>query len=439
MKKHNLTWQYVLAGVALVIMLQATNTHCQNLIMELPYVDEYSIIRNIDTDNKLIYNHGKDNRFYKIDYNIGTGTTMSFPGRDEMKILDFEIHEDYVFFCGIEDTLSPKAVFGYFNLGDFPNCTIYFDVRDEWASFNKLDVFKVEEEYHVVMTATYHSGYGTMIDVRGDGSGVWTYCDADFRDEQWFFHDVAVTKDYIVYTSTGGEKESITKSHPGLWYIKKPTIPGVPIFSNVLGDMNLEELTVSVLGEILIEHIRSNEIAIVHRSGMYDFKVSYFQGFSYQQTISVGCYNDCVIKDIKNGLVAMQVEVLVNNTSANTPERSAIYSIPYAAPGPFSTVNHKYATSNNEVINSIDIMLPTEYVGSGHDFWGQDLHAYSINMPPSGICFDNLGNRELVEYFEWDCHEKDFPHRSYTYEIGTIEPESDDLETEIICNESKTK
>ncbi len=430
MKKYNSKWKCYLTMMVLLTQILPANIHCQDFILTIPYEDHHSIIRKIDTDNNLIYNHGKDNRFYKIDFSTGTGFTMSLLGKDNMKILDFEIFDDYVFFCGMEDTLSPNAVFGYFTLGNFPSSTIYYDVRDEWASFNKLDIFKVDGEYHVVMTATYHNGFGTMMDVRGNVSGVWTYCEADLRNERWHFYDVAVTKEYIVYTSTGDKDEMITKSNPGLWYIKKPIISGVAIFNNIPGDMVLGELKIATMGDILIEHIKENEIAIVHRSDMYDFKVSYLDALYYQRTILVSCNDDCIIKDIKNGIRKNEVEVLTNY---NTSIKSVLYSVPYTVPGPTCSVNFKYPIYTNEVINSIDLNSFFGYVGSGHDTWSYDLHAYHIAMIQSGTCFYSFDITELVEEFLWEKQNKIFPHWSYTYDIGTIAPDSAPLGSDIHC------
>lgn len=432
MKKSISIWQYIITVIALMMLGHPSSSYCQDLIIDLQYYDEYSIVRNIDDEYNLVYNHGKDNRFYRIDFS-SICSSMFFPGRDNMKILDFEIFNDYVFFCGIDDTISPDAVFGYFKLGNFPPTEVYFDVREEWESFTKLDVFIIEGEYHVVMTATYHSGVGTMMDVRGDVSGAWIYCDADLRDEYWYFNDVAVTDEYIVYTSTGNKDEMIQKAHPNLWYIKKPTSSGYSIFNNVSGNMFLGDLQVSVLGDILIEHLVFDEIVIVHRSDMYNFKVSYLDGLNYQRTVNVSCNDDCIIKDIKIGLKKFEVEVLTNKTSTNTIVKSELYSVPYTVPGPTCSVNYKYPTLTDEVINSIDIMSFFNYVGSGHDYLDMSLHAYRIDMLFGSNCFVDYNYNETVHTYDWKKPEIDFPQRNYPYEIFTIVPDGNTSETADIC------
>ena len=181
MVNNNLSKSHVLVATILIILIQPSNVYCQDLIKNIQLRDTLSIVRKIDNAHYLVYNHGKDNRFCMVD-NYNSYVVSEKLEKDNMIILDFEIFDDYVYFCGIDDTISPNSVFGYFKLSNFPYATVYYDVLNEWEAFNKLDAFKVEDQRHIVMTATYHNGYGTMMDVRENPSGGWIYCDADFEE-----------------------------------------------------------------------------------------------------------------------------------------------------------------------------------------------------------------------------------------------------------------
>lgn len=425
--------QFVLTTAAILVLGFSSDVYCQDLIKNIQMLDTSSIVRTIDESQHLVYNHGKENSFCIVDP-YGSNVITELLYKDDMKILDFEIFEGYVYFCGIENIGSPNSIFGYFKLSDFPYATVYYDVRDEWASFNKLDVFEIEDQRHVVMTATYHNGYGTMLDVRENTTGGWVYCDADFEDCKFSFYDVAVIDEYVVFSSIGDFDDIVSKTDVDLWYIKKPLGSGVPIFNNVSGNMYRLSIFVSVFGEILIEHIEGNELAVVHKGGNNtDFKVSYLDGMNYQNTTIVACDASCVVKDIKRSGIIDEVVVLVNNTSImQALKRSVLYVIPYNSPGPFVMVPRRY--SQDELLNSIDWIFWHSFVGSGHEYLSQDFHAYFFNMQQSGSCLDNLSEKEEVKESEYISSKIEFPQRSFPYLIDTINHDTLTIKANIVCD-----
>lgn len=420
-----------IAAPALFIFVSFPS-YSQDLILDTYMMDDYSIIRNIDDDHWLVYSNGKGNAFYMISSSGATITHMDL-AIHKLKILDFEIFENTVYFCGVNDTISPNALMGYFNLSGFPYSAVRYDVRSEWMSFGKLDVFRVENEIHIVMTAKYHSGNGTMVDVRSLSFGNWAYCDGDFDKVHFTFYDVAVTENYVVYTSIGDSNSTIIIPNTKLWYIKRPTSSGGPIFNNVPGYMQIVNLCDSVASSpILIEHIIHDTIIVASKNNITPYiHTTCLNGLNYILTsrIPIAYYGKLV--DIKKCDSPKDITILVTNTF---DPQSAISSIIHAhATWPSSTYNEFYRLSYSELFNSIDYIPGDVYSGSGHGYINNNLHAYRLGFTQGFNCFGREEYKGYIIENDVDKYNVRFPHNFYPYPDTTMNKTKGTLDPEIIC------
>ena len=414
------------------MLLPTWVVQAQDKILNLFQYDEHSIVRTVDNTTWLVYSHGKSNIFNMV---TPSGGTVSYKqlADDKLKILDFEIFEDYVFFCGVLDPAAPDAIMGYFSLSNFPTSTVYFDTLEEWAEFSKLDVFRVEDQLHVVMTAKYHNGKGTMVDAREYATNSWAYCDADFRNKYYSFFDVAVTDSYVVFTSWGNDIQSpFYLMQSILWIIQKPTSSGLPIFNNATGYMHKAELLDGSFGDILIKHTSGDDFVISSKVSIgLTLGVSFFSGLNYSMSKLINCNSYDVLGDLSAcGLPDNIVALLRNPTSSGTI-RSGIVWTSYPSTPPPLGVTMRYSTT--EYINSIDLWMGATFAASGHEFGVNNLNAYYISAFHSGHCFQDLLDEDTERKFGYEYDKTEFPQRSFPYPMKIMDSTDDTFDPEITC------
>ena len=402
----------------------------QELIKNMLSYDEQSIIRCINADEWLVYSHGKNNVFYKA---TPSGTTSDYLTMSvhNMKILDFEIFEGTVYFCGITDTLSPKAIVGHFKLEDFPSCDVKWDIRDEWTSFRKLDVFRAKDEVHVVMTATYNNGYGTMVDAREFSSGYWNYSEVDFHSLDTPFYDVAVTENWIVFTS-GAQFGEEAKKICHIWYIEKPTMSGISIFNNVSGNMLLGKLHVGYRGDILIEHTFGDNFYIACRANSLDIAVTHFTNTNNDETAFISFDTAYTVMDLKKNFDAYNVTVLMSDLTGTATYKSEIANV---LVGPSSIyLVQPMIMSTDELIYSIDWISGFNYAASSHEPNINTLHVDNLNTwLTGGTCFESGKNKYGTDNINFTLEQVQYPQKNYNYPEQSTENGMGTIFPQIIC------
>lgn len=415
-----------------VLLLPTLGIQAQDKIWNMLQYDEHSIVRTVNNTKWLVYSHGKNNNFHMVTP-YGGNVSYKQLADDKLKILDFEIFENIVFFCGVLDPAAPDAIMGYFSLNNFDTSTVYFDTLEDWAEFSKLDVFRVEDQIHVVMTAKYHNGRGTMVDAREYSTNSWAYCDADFGNRYYSFYDVAVTDSYIVFTSFGDDFQSSSYLMQSvLWFIKKPTSSGIPIFNNTIGNMHKAKLFDSSSGAILIKHTSGDDFVISSKvmSGLI-LGVSFFSGLNYYMSKMINCHSYDVLGDLSACSIPNNIVALLKNPTSSGTIRSGIVWTSYPSTPPPLGVTMRYSTT--EYINSIDLWMGATFAASGHDFSSNNLNVYYINAIHSGHCFQDLLDEDVEREFGYNYEKTDFPQRNYAFPMNNMVSTKETFEPKVTC------
>ena len=373
-------------AVLALLLSGASYAQGQELVRIIPERNDYSIIRQIDPNNWLVYAYGEGNKFYWVS---DTNTSAPFKGLLEknLKINDFEIFEDMVYFCGSVFDEIQYAVMGYFPLDSFPKGPLYLDTVQRMVSFDKLDVFSVAEQIHLVMTGRDSDGVGAMIDVMASAPQQWLYTIAYPEESEYIFDDVAVTDNLVVYTSQ--DILDVTKyGDTYLWYFGKPTGIGVNIFLNHF-------LTHYVGNEptspVLIEHMYDDWFAIACNSQEYYIAISRYNGPAHDATFRYSTFmaGDPVL-DIKYNSDDQDIDIV---QASWTDDYSLMWSVCAHIENSFftsagSSVSMHYPLG--PTVYSIDYLpgMPSYFIASGHDDYSL-LNVYRYKYNSWGDCSGN--------------------------------------------------
>lgn len=235
--KRNLLFQYRPWYLVLSTMLLGSFMgHSQNTIYESDQFSEYSIIRNYLNNVDITYNlighaDGDIISFNYVDRNAMTVQTANLP--QSMRINDFTVYNDSVFFCGYD---SGCAIYGFFNIYNLffnSGALTYFKPDTAQIAFlNKIEVKKTSSgEIHMVMIGSknpFSSKAGSLTFV----ADAWLcamginhfYYAIDYNNKHQF-NDVALTGKFAV-VSTLGSDNGTPNSH-NVFYYTEPASPDV--------------------------------------------------------------------------------------------------------------------------------------------------------------------------------------------------------------------
>lgn len=401
-------------AVLALLLTSASYAQGQELIRNIPELDDYSIIRQIDPNNWLVYAYGEGNKFYWVS---DTNTSAPFKGLLEknLKINDFEIFEDMVYFCGSVLDETPYAVMGYFPLSGFPSGPLYLDTVQRMVSFDKLDVFSVLEQIHLVMTGRDSNGVGAMIDVMASAPQQWLYTIAYPEDGKFIFDDVAVTDNLVVYTS----RDILSQDKYGddyLWYYNKPTGVGVTIFLYPSGNYHFINDPES---PVLIEHMYDDWFAIACNSQRYYISTSLFDGINYDATFRYyATEQNSTVLDIKYNPDDQEIDII---EATWMEESGMLWSVCTHIEQSFFTATSSSTIYMNypseKTVLSIDYLpgMPSYYIASGFDRESLQLFVYRYKYNAWGDCSEifefwgetvDIGNEPLTINYE----QKPFVH-----------------------------
>lgn len=431
----------------LMALLAGAPSNAQDLTRLLYAHSDTSIVRHYGEDSMLCYNYGvsKGNTFFKV----GVSGSMSPFLRlrdDSIRIMDFEIFMDVVYFCGLKkiNKNNSYAVMGFFRMADFQNAIVKYDVFDGLLSFNKLDVFTAEGQVHVVMTATgvledsVVSRYSsTIVDARENSDGSWIYCILDNAKDKYHFYDVAVTDTKVVFTA-----KALREDFPDyfdateLWCFDKPVLYGMPVF---LTNMTMGCLYNWPEGNIPIEYMYENYFVIAYtRDG--GVAASLFNGLNYIRTCKVQFgENDKPrdVLDIKYNRTSDRSDILTR-AAKEDPWNGKIFTIPHA--------NYYYpgAVPERTIVGhdvmSLDMVVPAadNYVASGYDT-ASDLYVYRYNEPDSGNCFPRTEINSKVIIYNYRTAKHEVPIKIYRRIMTLLESYYGNLQTDTVCEQTVKK
>ena len=355
----------------------------QDLVREIPFPDNHSIVRYYYRMNWLIYSQGTNNMFHMTSP-LATNVEYKVINDHHIKIHDFEIYDDYVYFCGTyDDKDTQQALLGYFPLDSFPKGPVYFDTFPYLASFDKLDVFPVEDQIQIIMTGRYNSGFGTMVNVMevSPGTGTWMYYYTNMKERKYLFDDVAITDSYGVYTSRN-DYDELKYGETDLWYFPRPTSSGIPLLQSGVTKRHLYNESTS---PVLIEYMQEDSIAIACFSHNTHVSVSKLHGLQYVGTVEypANVEKDSV-RDIKYNFDDMELDILEGRTGFVTDHIISHVSGSHFVSGGALPFHEFY----DHCISSIDYLSTSSslFVASGHEAESMNLHTYKYKYNYWGDC-----------------------------------------------------
>ena len=312
--------------VLALLYVMCNSVAAQNFTKEIQALSDSgsSIIRTIDRTHWLVYSeNAKGHLFYLISVNDTVLSYMYFDDRT-IKVTDFEIYSDTVYFCGSHKNNGVQCgIAGHFPIVGFPACTVKYDSFQEVLSFGALEAFSVEDHMHVVMTATAPTGYSTMTDLRHLSGDNWE-CDVVDSLGGWMFDDVAVSTTHILFTSRILPPSKVLSY---VWKIDMPGYFGTVIFNSTINvDMFHGEpvcdtfLVTEAMGGFVMAKALSNGKIRMHQ----------YAASTYSASLDFSGEPDFSLKALDYADVANCADVLVSTRNESGVD-SRIYHVPAMA------------------------------------------------------------------------------------------------------------
>ncbi len=278
----------------------------QTVIYENIYnTTEHSIIKNFKEDKDIKYDVWPNRRFELIDRSSDRLYTVNM---NFVFVIDFEIYNGYVYFCGSGCVSQAKedncgAVFGYFNIDSvfFHNGYIHYCVfyglnassNPIWGNekldyFSSLDVaIDRNSMLHLAMTGQLSNVNGTesaslVADALRKSDGTWVlHYTADYT-QTLTFCDVAGTQNNVIVTGI----KNIDTEVDELFYVPYKKPEGI--------DSSFFNLQANFLGGISIgiqEYCTSHSIIYPHEyPKIRAMQGEYFAIACHDTSINVGFY-----------------------------------------------------------------------------------------------------------------------------------------------------
>lgn len=178
------------------------------------------IIRDIDdkewlVSGEFLWGNQQKKAFVKVD-ETGTSAPIMFLPDIVKSVNDFEIYEDFVYFCG--ENSNGLGVVGRFRLSDFPTAQVCVWSVPALNRMKKLDVKEMNSTLHVVMTGETALNSQHLVDAwEPSASSVsWVFYITEVNDD-WLFDDVAITDTKVVFSG-----RNVSENHSGFIYYVFP-------------------------------------------------------------------------------------------------------------------------------------------------------------------------------------------------------------------------
>ena len=279
----------------------------QELTDEMIYMKHhYSIIRELGSQKWILgVNYDGHQTIALVDLSGTANTIERGDGYNKYLIKDIEIVDSrYIYYCGsrvIGYTILPDGqggwvytptwggMFGCFDLATFatPNVSGVDDLvtgRDI-ESLDKLEVYRIGGETHLVMVGSMNDGSGLVSDFYGNGAipTSWTFKYASVSGEA--FDDVAISEKYLVISSRKPNLQSYLRSY------KLPTIASQTFFASPVAQIKTD---ISAHDTILLEYCENDYFALTTTNVQnYNIEVAAFDynlNFYHALTIPLSSY-----------------------------------------------------------------------------------------------------------------------------------------------------
>lgn len=415
--------------IPIALLVVSGTCKAQNFTKEINSLYDHgtSIIRTINNANWLVYSdNDKGHLFYWIPMS-GTNIDYLYLFDQNISIHDFEIFSDTVYFCGVKTEGEERCgVMGHFPIEGFPGGPVKYDLFPEVQSFDAMDVFSVGGHMHVVMTATVtDDGGGTMSDVRHISGDSWEH-NLVVSPYKWYFDDVAVTTQHIVFTS---RSTYMQKSNSRLWIIDRPLFFGSSIFMSTIYVNEFDNtlvcdkfLVTQSMGAwfVTAEEVRNNKIR------MHQYSLS-----NYHSSVLFNGVPEMTLKALDYADYPNFADVLTTSRNDEVVD-SRIYHVPAIAfeQGTTSEI-HLY---KNEDINSLNVasQFDSTFVASGLNTIDPYLRVFRYKYDKY-----TCSNREFFEIetnsYEYKVPEPEIFVQNYPHDIKLKSHSSDNVNIVTLC------
>ena len=200
----------------------------QDYIRAIPdaYKVEHSVVREIDRNTWLVYFYGAGQSGFSRQMS-GSSTTDIVNLPEHLYVNEFEIMDDYVYFCGhlFHNSQNHRGVIGRFNHSTvFASPTVELSLIGGTVDVLKLEPYLCETKPRIIAAGRLSDTVGVLIDLTytGTSSVSLNMAVADTIGEM--FSDVAVSNN-MIYAASINRKCILP--HGRQWFFSRPTLLGV--------------------------------------------------------------------------------------------------------------------------------------------------------------------------------------------------------------------
>ncbi len=392
-------------------------------VRNMPYEDAQGVLVRSYTQNQCVVCNSKPTGecIFTLVTNGVTPLYKMYVNIDS--VLDFEIYQGYVYFCGWRtNNVQKNGVLGYFDINQMPNAVVYYFDLPWVQTLKKMDAGGFVDGTHMVAVGTETSGKTTIIDAAQQGS-FWTIDYGVIDSTKYSFYDVAITDSHVVATVGCRHLPLMLFFDEVLCFFKKPSVPGYsPLYQR-----NFYSTGSWFMGTYLIAHGVGNEFYTVSNSTRgSDYNLLSLMGTTPITKVNFSLESFSTIQDLRFNPLGNALNLLIT-TSQSTPI-SRIYNFREPLALATLTDGHSY---NKATLTSLDVINgdQTHFVAAGRGasgFSGLHLCEYAFNNWGTCLGFLNLncttGAFELHErsvYFH-DNHINMVPETMYGQEKQLI-------------------
>lgn len=309
-------WRWI--PLLFALLMVANHASGQNFIREeTAYTsDDHSLIRSVSDTDWIVYSHSGYNECFRVTNSSTVVPFFSLCNDEDYEINDFEIFHDTVFFCGCLHDTTDYAMFGMFPLAGFPSTTVKYKVFTGLKSFTKIAMFSSAGTTHAALTAIYHRGFGTMVDIIKQSASSWLFCVADRSSYFESYDDVVALSEYVVFSSRNMKTSPFVKRLAQFVYHSIPTTPG-NTFLSVNPAVKVVR-TMEVKSPIVMNAWANNAFNTANTASASKISVGQFVGTNYLGSSETPSQSGLAIRELGFNLFNMETELLVNVQNANT-------------------------------------------------------------------------------------------------------------------------
>lgn len=213
----------ILLFLIATFVLQGTTFATERDVILTAQAPKGTLVRDLGDKSMICNQIGESNGSPSFTlYNPGVSTAPEI-FIDIDTILDFEVYNDTIYFCGVKSNATGGyGILGYFPISGFPLTTVSYLNVPIFRRVRKMEVGNMMGHTHMVAIGDGIHGKAELVDANNLGS-VWDMNFFDANDKEPWFVDLAITDNYVLVAST--IRMGIT-IRARIFYFDKPTTPG---------------------------------------------------------------------------------------------------------------------------------------------------------------------------------------------------------------------